>query len=286
MLKCKKGEIKGGSYLCLLIVNALLCGGCGGEFPPRELWRAAVEVHEINIQKELIYDNSNIGLILGMFQVETNEIAIIGWGGSCLLSLPENLATCKRSLAELGVIPPISQSGSFLSGGYIQADFNGDGNIGRLKPVTAGFKLENTSGSEVTRTKLDRNYWFEPSVTWSQPHHILVSTDGMLLVLDNHLQKIRSLSTTGIRAPLHISAGSRLDCVGRGPFVSVFVGRGGWHRSILFIHSTDERVIYKEILLGDFKAVWPLPKKNGKFRFLLGGRGQVWEYSFRMSSCY
>jgi hypothetical protein len=49
---------------------------------------------------------------------------------------------------------------------------------------------------------------------------------------------------------------------------------------VLFIHSSSNEVIYKEILGDDVGAVWPLPTAHGRHRFIVGGRGQVWEYSF------
>ncbi len=266
----------------LVAFCALLNGGCGGGFPPKGLHSATVEVHEIAVQKKNVCRNQSIGLVQGMFQVAgTDGIAVVGWKESCLLRFFDNAAVCERT----SVIPPVSLHGSFLSGGYMQADFDNNGEFERIRPLgETGFKLEKIDGAEIAQIQLNQDYWFKPKVTWSQPHYLLVSTDGALLVFDNHLKEIRNLQTPGIKAPLHISDGAPLDIAGKGPFVSVYGGRGGWHRTILFIHSSDGRVIYKEVLIDDFIAVCPLPGKDGAYRFLLGGRGQVFEYSFLDSS--
>ena len=169
--------------------------------------------------------------------------------------------------------------GSFLSDGYIEADFDGDGKYERIRPCEgAGFKLENVSGVEIARTHLNQDFWYRPEVTYSSPHLLLVSTDGYLLVFDKTLTIIRRLSLAGIQAPLHIMGGTLMTGASKGPFVSIFGGRGGWHRSVLFVHTSDDRVIYKEVLVGDFTAVWPQQAGNGTYRFLLGGRGEIYEY--------
>lgn len=278
--------LKGYGCWGLAVFCILLSVSCGGGFPPEALRSAAVEVHEVSVQKKLIYKNASIGLVQGMFQVVgTDKIAIIGWEGSCLLTLSGRTVVCEGTPAKLGIVPPVSVHGSFLSDGYMQADFDDNGEFERIKPLgTIGFKLEKTDGSEIAQIQLDEDYWFKPKITWSQPHYLLVSTDGALHVFDNHLREVRNLQTPGIRAPLHISDGAPLSIAGEGPFISVYGGRGGWHRTILFIHSLDGRVIYKEILVGDFNAVCPLSGKDGAYRFLLGGRGQVFEYSFLDSS--
>jgi hypothetical protein len=274
--------LRGCGCWSLVVFCILLSVGCGGGFPPEALRSATVEVHEVSVQKKLIYKNPSIGLVQGIFQVAgADKIAVVGRGKSCLFTSPGTTIVCAKTPAQLGVVPPVSLHGSFLSDGYMQVDFDGNGEFERIRPLgETGFKLEKIDGVEIAQIQLDQDYWFKPTVTWSQPHYLLVSTDGALLVFDNHLKEIRNLQTPGIKAPLHISDGTPLDIAGKGPFVSVYRGRGGWHRTILFIHSSDGRVIYKEIVVGDFKVVCPLSRKDGEYRFLLGGRGEVFEYSF------
>lgn len=267
---------------------AFLTAACGGGSPPAALQMAKVVLQDAAIHKTLVYESQSLGLIQGMFQLSgSDQIAVFGYAGNCLLTLSGSTATCENMPP--GVAPPVS-IGTFVAKQYIEADFDGDGTVERVRPIEkVGFTLEKIQGGELARTQLERfwvgsdfHYWFEPAVTWSRPRMLLVSTDGTLMLFDSHMKEVRQLPAPGMQSPLHISAGAPLDVVGAGPFASLFAGRGGWHRSILFIHSADNKVVYEEILGDDFQAVWPLQAKDGTYRFLLGGRSQVWEYSFRL----
>lgn len=132
-------------------------------------------------------------------------------------------------------------------------------------------------------TTLEGDYWFEPVVTRTSPHHVLISTDTGLLVYDNRLQNQRVLSTPGVAAPLHIRAGEPVGLHQNG-FVSLFSGRGGWHRTLLFIHSPQGKVLYKEILDNDYASILPLSSSGNRNLFLVSGRGTVWLYSIEHQS--
>lgn len=56
----------------------------------------------------------------------------------------------------------------------------------------------------------------------------------------------------------------------------MYKGRGGWHKSLLYVFSGQGHLIYKEVLDGDFPSVAPY----GQDAFLLGGRGKVLLYDF------
>ena len=234
----------------------------------------------------MIHEDRRLGLIQGLVQLPGSDaISVFGHSGRCLLTIAGDKAICSPVLPE---DPPPVSIGTFVTGHHITADFDADGTPERLVPIErAGFKIETAAGTEVARAALERywagsefRYWFEPAVTWSQPRFVLVSVDATILVLDHRLREVRTLPVPGMRSPMHVSAGAPLGAAEPGPFASVVVGRGGWHRSVLFIHSADNAVVYEEILGGDVGAVWPLPAANGRYRFLVGGRGQVWEYSF------
>ena len=264
----------------------LLASACGGGSAPADLRTPEVVVPLASLRKTMIHEDRRLGLIQGLVQLPGEDaISVFGYSGRCLLTMAGDKAICSPVLPEA---PPPVSIGTFVTGHYIAADFDADGTPERLVPLErAGFKLESASGTEVTRSALERywagsgfRYWFEPAVTWSQPRFVLVSVDATILVLDARLQEVRTLPVPGMQSPMHVSAGAPLGGVEPGPFASVVVGRGGWHRSVLFIHSASNAVIYKESLGDDFGAVWPLPVTNGRHRFLVGGRGQVWEYLF------
>jgi hypothetical protein len=267
-------------------VLCLLASACGGGFAPADLRTPRTVVPLASLQKTLIYEDPRLGLIRGLVQLPgADGISVFGHTGRCILAMAGDRAICSPALPDA---PPPVSIGTFVSDHHIVADFDGDGTPEQLTPLEgAGFKLATAAGTEIARSALERywvgpkfRYWFEPAVTWSQPRFVLVSVDETILVLDARLHEVRTLPVPGMASPMHVSAGAPLGGGELAPFVSVVVGRGGWHRSVLFIHSASNAVVYQEIVGDDVGAVWPLPEADGRRRFLVGERGRVWRYSF------
>lgn len=286
MIRPRRVRAVNGRFRRSVALLSLLASTCGGGFAPADLRTPEVVVPLAGLRKTLIHEDRRLGLIQGLVQLPGSDaISVFGYSGACQLTMAGDRAACSPVLPEA---PPPVSIGTFVTDHFIAADFDADGTLERLVPLErAGFKIETAAGTEVARSALERywagsefRYWFEPAVTWSEPRVVLVSVDATILVLDNRLREVRTLPVPGLQSPMHVSAGAPLGAAEPGPFASVVVGRGGWHRSVLFIHSADNAVVYEEILGGDVGAVWPLPAANGRYRFLVGGRGQVWEYSF------
>ena len=258
------------------LLSVFICVGCGGGTAPREAFPSPMYTKSVFVEKRLLFEDTSIGLIKGMFQIYgTGDLVIVGWEGTRQISVDGAESSIDNKPTHI----PVSEYDSLLMPhGYIQTDFDDDGVLERLRPTAGGFAIESSNGVTTARTIVGRPYWYKPYVTWSEPRLVLVSTDGSLLVYDGPLQLFRELPTPGMAAPLHIAGGAALGRGKNAPFVSVFVGRGGWHKSVLLIHSTDDRLIYREVLPDDCMSVWPMPMNAQKCRFFLSGRGQVWEY--------
>jgi hypothetical protein len=64
-------------------------------------------------------------------------------------------------------------------------------------------------------------------------------------------------------------------------FAALYKGRGGWHRSILYVFSSTGELVYKEILGDDFQSIAAVPS-NENNAILIGGRNEVIRYSCRV----
>jgi hypothetical protein len=65
-----------------------------------------------------------------------------------------------------------------------------------------------------------------------------------------------------------------------GPFAVLVKGRGGWHRTILYVYDGKGDLIYKEILEDDYESITPYKVADDALAFFVGGRGEVWSYEF------
>jgi hypothetical protein len=268
--------------VCLKAVVALLTvTACGGYSPPSELRVARVEVGAELLRKELLKRDARLPLVFGFTKTSTQgELGVVGFGNACVISLTGAIKNCGSGPEELGLAVPVQSIGSFLDDGALVADLDGDGKDDRLVSHADGFEIQATGTTRSILLLPGRDYWFKPAVTWSEPHRVLISTDELLLVFGPQPNPLLRLPTPGMTAPLHIVAGAPLGDLGSSPFASAFEGRGGWHRTILFVHSSRGHVIYKEVLEDDFPAIWPVAGSTCG-EFLLGGRGEIWKYSLK-----
>jgi hypothetical protein len=104
----------------------------------------------------------------------------------------------------------------------------------------------------------------------------VLSLDQRVAIHDGKLGLLKTLRAPGADPPLQIAASAFLGTGPDAPFVAVYNGRGGWHKSLVYVFDAEGKPIYKEILDGDFQSVAPY----GQGAFLLGGRGKILLYSF------
>lgn len=72
---------------------------------------------------------------------------------------------------------------------------------------------------------------------------------------------------------LHVTAAAEMSTP-RPLIGTLLAGRGGWHRTVLLIHDDEGKLLYSEILDGDWQVITPNLSQGG-VGFVLGGRGRI-----------
>ncbi len=160
------------------------------------------------------------------------------------------------------------------------ADFTGDGRLEVL--LGAGetdFVLVDGGGTEVAELSVSTDYWYEPVLTSAGGLFLVLSAGNVLDVHDSQLGHVRRFDTLTPDSPLHVVSATFGGNGPDAPFAALFKGRGGWHRSVLYLFAASGDLVYKEIFGGDFQSIYPLEEAGGT-TFLVGGRNEVWKYSF------
>ncbi len=160
------------------------------------------------------------------------------------------------------------------------ADFTGDGRLDVL--LGAGetdFVLVDGGGTELAELSVSTDYWYEPVLTSAGGLFLVLSAGNILDVHDSQLGHVRRFDALAADSPLHVVAATFGGTGPDAPFAALFKGRGGWHRSILYLFAANGDLVYKEILGGDFQSIYPIEESEGT-TFLVGGRSEVWKYSF------
>ncbi len=160
------------------------------------------------------------------------------------------------------------------------ADFTGDGRLEILLGVgETDFVLFDGGGTELAELSVSTDYWYEPVLTSAGGLFLVLSAGNVLDVHDSQLGHVRRFDALGADSPLHVEAAAFGRAGPDAPFAALFKGRGGWHRSVLYLFAASGDLVYKEIFDGDFQSIYPLEEAEGT-TFLVGGRGEVWKYSF------
>jgi len=162
------------------------------------------------------------------------------------------------------------------------ADFIGDGHHEILIGLGEDdFAVLDGKRQILSRLSVSQSYWYEPVVTSSVLPFVILSAGDTLDVYDSKLNFLKKFDAVGAPSPMHVVAA---EFIGEGPdamFAAVYKGRGGWHRSILYVFSSTGELVYKEVLDGDYQSICPV-KGDYKMEFLLGGRNEVLLYSFQV----
>lgn len=160
------------------------------------------------------------------------------------------------------------------------ADFNGDGQREMLiGPSENIFIISTASGKNLAKLEVNFDYWYQPIITDSSSCLVLSASESFCLY-NKQLIHYLTFVAPGAKFPLH-AVSFFVPATKNGRFVALVKGRGGWHKSILYVYSHKGNLIYKEILNGDFQSVTTLRENEKEHAFLIGGRGEVIEYVFK-----
>ena len=161
------------------------------------------------------------------------------------------------------------------------ADFSGDGHYEILVGLAeTDFAILDGKQNELYKLSVSDAYWYEPVVTSSILPFVVISAGDVLDVYDSKLKHIKKFDAQGAMSPMHVVAATFIGYGPDAPFAAVYEGRGGWHRSILYVFSSTGELVYKEILEGNYQSITSVPQSDG-MAFLLGGRNEVLLYSFQ-----
>lgn len=161
------------------------------------------------------------------------------------------------------------------------ADFSGDDHYEILVDLDDNdFAILNGKEQELYNLSVSDPYWYEPVVTSSTLPLVVLSAGNVLDVYDSKLKLLKNFDAEGAISPMHVVAATFIGDGLSAPFAAVYNGRGGWHRSILYVFSSTGELVYKEILEGDYQSIISVPQSDG-VAFLLGGRNEVSLYTFQ-----
>jgi hypothetical protein len=161
------------------------------------------------------------------------------------------------------------------------ADFSGDGHREVLVGLAeTDFAILDGKLNELNKISLSDDYWYEPIVTSAVHPFVVFSAGDVLDVYDSKLNFVKKFVAEGALSPMHVTAAVFLGEGPNAPFAAIYEGRGGWHMSILYVFSSTGKLVYKEILKGNFQSITSVAQGD-KTGFLLGGRNEVLRYSFK-----
>jgi hypothetical protein len=162
------------------------------------------------------------------------------------------------------------------------ADFSGDGHQEILVGLAeTEFAIYDGKLNQLNKISLSDDYWYEPIVTSTIQPFIVISAGNVLDVYDSKLNFVKKFEAEGALSPMHVSAATFLGEDPNAPFAAVYIGRGGWDTSVLYVFSSTGKLVYKEILKGSFQSITSVPEGD-KMEFLLGGRDEIFRYSFKL----
>ena len=255
-----------------LLLSVFILTSCGGGPLPDNLRIRYVVVDKLYPQKEILIQRDRIGLIERIFHYKRfNVFTAVGHLETCSFNSLGQIQACGNDLSALNFIPKIIKTETGA-----RFDIGGDNYREWLTTYKDGFAIKDHSGSNIGIFRPPTDYWYRAAVSSSEPHIILVSTDKTLFVLNNKLRKLIKLDTPDIESPLHVVDGALLNVRGKELIASLFTGRGGWYRSILFIHNMKGKILYHEIL-NRYMSIMPIHTKTYA-GFMLGGHGRILLY--------
>lgn len=275
-----------------IIIISIFLTSCGGGFTPGYLKDVKVDISIWKPSKEVVFKKDNINLVKSIVQLkDSSEFLIVGVSKVYKLSFDVTRKTKVTNDVAESIFDMKMKDQDLLYKKFRlndststiidSSDFTGDGNHEILVSLAeTDFAVMDIESQVLSRLNLPLSYWYKPVVTSSPQPFVVFSAGDVLNVYDSNLKLLKKFEAEGVSSPMHVVDAT---FIGSGPdsmFVSVYKGRGGWHRSVLFVFSSTGDLVYKEILDGDYQSICQI-KRGDKMEFLLGGRNEVLLYSFQ-----
>jgi hypothetical protein len=166
------------------------------------------------------------------------------------------------------------------------ADFNGDGRSELLYySATQSFIIQKVNGEVISRFKptldnftFSKTYW----VNNSNAHLLLVGSEKMHII--NHKgEKVAIFNTPYTSYSYQRPDGMPLllnkekNDYG---YISSIKGRGGWHRTVIYVNALSGELLYQEIVEEDCDSLYAFNDTDDKKgSFLVGCRNCIWLYT-------
>ena len=173
------------------------------------------------------------------------------------------------------------QSALCKCGAIGSADFDDDGKLDLVQLANHELRIVDSEGHERSRRTVDSG--LDPGfvfTTTGRDPFVLLSGTGRMTVYDRTLASRRTLQTPSDMPALQPVAAAFIDGRADGALAVLVKGRGGWRRSVLYVFSAENEIIYAEVLADDYGSLLTLAAADAERTFLIGGRGQVWSYRF------
>jgi len=207
-----------------------------------------------------------------------------------VMDTPVFVGTPEHGIVLVGNLAFDSQTGARVPanpckcGAVGSADFDGDGMREILQVVDGEMRIMNESGNVVAKRAIDRGTAGTPLVSYDPEPFVIVAGNNELSVYDRELKPARRLRTPDAMPWLQPVAATVLDDSVSGAVAVLATGRGGWHRSVLYIFAASDQLVYMEILGDDYGSIASNGTAKGTINLLVGGRGEIWSYQVARES--
>tara|TARA_R110000787_G_scaffold243400_2_gene349322 strand:+ start:1249 stop:2145 length:897 start_codon:yes stop_codon:yes gene_type:complete len=278
-------------YIWAITISIFLTS-CGGGPVPWYLKDAKVDISKWTPTKEDVLKKDNINLVKAIVPFkDSSEFLIVGATQVYKLSFDGTGKTKVTDDADNNIVEMQKKDQARLYQRFrlkdstariiASADFTGDGDHEILAGLAeTDFAVLDSKAQLLSKLSVSPSYWYRPVVTASTQPFVVLSAGNVLDVYNSNLKFLKKFDAVGMSSPMHVVAAT---FIGGGPdamFAAVYNGRGGWHRSVLYVFSSTGDLVYKEILDDDYQSICEIQRAD-KMEFLLGGRNEVLLYSFQ-----
>lgn len=147
------------------------------------------------------------------------------------------------------------------------------------------FIIQKVTGEVILETKPQLANFTRSTTMWrdSSLAHILLVGSEKMQIINSKGEIVSTLNTPYTSYSYRTPTGTPLLLDENNKsygYVSLIGGRGGWHRTVLYINSSSGELLYQEVIEEDCSSILTLNDMKGKEEsFLVGCRNLVWLYT-------